>query len=296
MFKRFLDDIFIKIILIMIFLVMIAFLWKGTIVANISLFLLVIVSCLYIIKIYFQTNQLDRNNDFVKIILIVREIIQFFAYIFIQIGISKILYFFIPTETIELLEVICRYFIIYKLLFSFIAIMLGVKLFKCIGVFLFVIIPIIAFIGAFDVKWWAAVTGLLVLWNYINSKDFLVFLRNGKNIKNPPFKLEYVWQRNKLFANMGTVIFYISLVISSFFEKESMTFIDRAVPRIYSLAGITVVLSVVYLFLLLYFAFSYGNYPSSNFGKIILWIGKKLKLGQLTNLINLYKRAMKIKE
>lgn len=78
MFKRFFDDIFIKLILIMVFLVMIAFLGKGTIVANISLFLLVIVSCLYI-KICFQTNQLDRNNDYVKIILIVREIIQFFC-------------------------------------------------------------------------------------------------------------------------------------------------------------------------------------------------------------------------
>ena len=295
MFKRFFDDIFIKLILIMVFLVMIAFLGKGSIVANISLFLLVIVSCLYI-KICFQTNQLDRNNDYVKIILIVREIIQFFAYIFIQIGISKILYFLIPTETIKLLEVIYQYFIIYKFSLSFIAIMLGVKLFKFIVVLLFVIIPVIAFIGAFDVKWWAAVTGLLVLWNYINSKDFLVFLRNGKNIKDPPLKLEYVWQRNKLFANMGTVIFYISLVISSFFEKECMTFIERAVPRIYSLTGITGFLSFVYLFLLIYFAFSYRNYPNGNIGKFILWIGKKLKLEQLTDLINLYKIAMKKKE
>lgn len=299
MLKRIFDDIFIKLILIMISLVMITFLWKGTVVAKKSLFLLFIISCLYIKKC-FQANQLDRNNDYVRIILIVREIIQFFGYffiyIFIKIEISKILCFFIPAETVELLEVFYQYVIIYKFFLSSIAIILGVKLFKFIGVLLFIIIPIIAFIGAFDVKWWAAVTGLLALWNYINSKDFLVFLRNGKNIKNAPLKLEYVWQRNKLFANMGTVIFYISLVISSFFEKECMTFIERAVPRIYSLTGITVFLSFVYLFLLIYFAFSYRNYPNGRFGKFILWIGKKLKLEQLTNLINLYKIAMKKKE
>lgn len=286
MLKRIFDDIFIKHILIMISLEMIAFLWKDKIVVNTLHFLLCIVSFSYI-KNCFQTNQLDRNNDYVEIILIIREIIQIFAFIFVQIGISKILSCFIPTETIKLLEVIYRYFIIYKFLLSIIAIMVGVKLLKFLGILLFIIVPIIAFIGAFDVKWWAAVTGLLVLWNYINSKDFLVFLRNGKDIKNVPLKLEYLWQRNKLFANMGTVVFYISLVISSFFEKECMTFIERAIPRIYSLTGITVFLSVVYLFLLIYFAFPYRNHPNSKFGKFILWIGKKLKLEELTNLINL---------
>ncbi|QGU80057.1 hypothetical protein BSR19_02470 [Streptococcus salivarius] len=295
MFKRFLDDIFIKLILIMIFLVMIAFLGKGTIVANISLFLLVIVSCLYI-RSCFQTNQLDRNNNYVKIILIIREFIQLFPYIFIQIGISQILSFLITTETIKLLGIMYQNIIIYKLLLSVMAIVLGLnflKFIKFITIFLFLIYFLVVFIGAFDVKWWAAVTGLLALWHYINSKDFIRFLRNGKDITRIPTKLEYIWQRNRLFATIATIIFYISLIISSFFEKECMTFYERSVPRIYSLTGLIVFLSIIYLFLRVYFAFSKDNSSNSKFGRFILWIGMKSRLDRLINIINFYKISMK---
>ena len=295
MFKRFFDDIFIKLILIMIFLVMIAFLGKGTIVPNISLFLLVIVSCLYI-KSCFQTNQLDRNNDYVKIILIIREFIQLFPYIFIQIGISQILSFLIPAETIKLLEIIYQNIITYKLLLSVMAIVLGFNFFKFIKfitIFLFLVYFLVVFIGAFDVKWWAAVTGLLALWNYINSKNFIRFLRNGKDITRIPTKLEYIWQRNRLFATIATIIFYISLIISSFFEKECMTFYERGVPRIYSLTGLIVFLSIIYLFLRVYFAFSKDKSSNSKFGRFILWIGMKSRLDRLIKIFNFYKISMK---
>ncbi len=56
---------------------------------------------------------------------------------------------------------------------------------------LFVTIYVSLFIiGIFDIKWWALASPL-VLWNYINSREFLIFLNKGDTKINIPAKLEY---------------------------------------------------------------------------------------------------------
>jgi hypothetical protein len=175
--------------------------------------------------------------------------------------------------------------------------MLGMKLFKFLGIFLFIIAPLTAFIGAFDVKWWAAVSGLLVLWNYINSKDFLVFLRNGKDIKNVPLKLEYIWQRNKLFANIGTMLFYFSLIISSYFEKQNPRsfeeYLNNGATRVYSMLSLVVLLMVLFGLIFGYYCLLNREQKGRRIAKILLNVGKKIGLNKFNDTLKLYIKAKK---
>ena len=77
-------------------------------------------------------------------------------------------------------------------------------------------------ISVFDIKWWALITGGLAIWLYINSIDFVIFLRKGKDIESKYIsdKVKYIWQRNKLRGYLLTFfIICFFAYIKSFREK-----------------------------------------------------------------------------
>ena len=97
--------------------------------------------------------------------------------------------------------------------------MIGIKL-RTLLLLMLVLLPILLLLGVFDIKWWALVTGFITLWNFINSEDFLTYLRGGEALKDVPKELKYRWSINKLVIYIFTFLFYFSLIVSSFFEKQ----------------------------------------------------------------------------
>lgn len=73
---------------------------------------------------------------------------------------------------------------------------------------------IIFFMGTFSIKQWALVSGILVLWNYMNSKNFLTLIRKGKKLDKIPAKIEYIWQRNNFLSYIFVIMLYITFLIS----------------------------------------------------------------------------------
>ncbi|HFI0424418.1 TPA: hypothetical protein ACGOWZ_000994 [Streptococcus suis] len=289
MFKRFINDIYWKRICLGMLLLALKLFSSNEYHDYAILTLLCIDSLSYLIS-HFKDSNVDRQRDYVKVVLIFREVATIFALLFIEIGVSVLLKVFWPNQSkmIEILSMLYRYVIVYRFLLSFMSIIIGIRIFKMLLI-VFAIVPLVIFIGAFDVRWWAAVTGVVGIWNYINSKDFILYLRKGKSAEKIPEKLEYQWQKNKFFVNLGTIIFYISLAISSIFEKNNMSIVDRANPRVYSLLGLLVFLALSYLFLFIYFIVEYKGVSGSKFEKSVLWLGKKFKLNKLRNIIDLYK-------
>ncbi|HEL1550853.1 hypothetical protein [Streptococcus suis] len=300
MLKNFFNDIFIKRFILGVVLIVCLLSNPNKIIDYILLSLLSIDSISYLWS-HFKTSNLDRKKNYVKLVLIAREIISIIAFSVTVTGIIRLLVHIFPnyTETLDLASFLSLYIVTFRFLLSFMAIVVGIRLSKLL-IIVIVLLPVVVFIGAFDVRWWAAITGLVGIWNYINSKDFIIYLRKGKTINNIPRKLEYVWQRNKFFVNLGTIVFYISLAISSLFEKDykSLNFnilLERANIRIYSMMVLSIILALVYLFSFIYFIILYSGPAKNSFEKSILWIGKKLKLYDLRNFIDLY-RITKIKK
>lgn len=292
MFKRFINDIYWKRIFLGILLLTLKLFSSNEYLDYAILTLLCIDSLSYLIS-HFKDSNVDRQREYVKVFLIFREIVSIFALIFLEIGVSVLFKVFWPNQSkmLEILAMFYRYVIAYRFLLSLMSIIIGIRISKMLLI-VFAIVPLVIFIGAFDVRWWAAVTGVVGIWNYINSKAFILYLRKGKSAERIPNKLEYQWQKNNFFVNLGTIIFYISLAISSIFERNNMSIVARANPRVYSLLGLLVFLALAYLFLFIYFIVEYKGASESKFEKYILWLGRKFKLNKLKNIIDLYRIAI----
>lgn len=294
--KKFINDIFIIEILIAMVLVFVVR-WSQDIrlgLDRVFLALLGTISIIYHWKC-FKNRNIDLSLSYNKFVLITREIISAFATILLYIAIVKLWPDFLPNipkkiADLDKIWLPVLYLITFKLQFSLLAIAVGIKLSTMLLSFL-LFVPVLIIIGGFDIRYWAAVTGLLGIWNYLNSKDFILYIRKGKSISSIPSGLEFKWQRNKLFATLGTVIFYCSLVVSSFFEHEKMSWMDRINPRLYSILGLTVFLALSYSFVLIYYLTLNSRFEKNFFMKLILWCGEKLRLNKLERTIDLYKLA-----
>jgi len=239
--------------------------------------------------------KLDRKNNENKLALAIRSIVSRVLWneilTWIEIWLSSF-GLIINKSFIALFSLILWY----SLIFSLFAIMIGIKL-RTLLVLMIVFLPILLLLGAFDIKWWALVTGFITLWNFINSEDFLTYLRGGNKLENVPKELKYKWSINKFMIYLFTFLFYLSLIISSFFEnKIPCSFED------YLINGLTRVYSILYLmvFLVVLFSLLFGYYYLLNrkerrgkVAKCILSIGEKVGLDKFNKTLNLYIKAKK---
>lgn len=130
------------------------------------------------------------------------------------------------------------------------------------------------------------------IWNYINSREFLIFLNKGDTKINIPAKLEYRWQVNKIISYIVTFIIYFSLLLSSvLIEKSNSTFFERGTMRFYTFFGTAVVIILLYVFSKFYF--SRNNSLSHNFiGKLFIKIGDFICLYKLDKFVDLYNETL----
>ena len=294
----FLNDIGIKPLLSLIILVIIVAVDKTSLIKSIKLFSLNIYSWVFVIILLFYLvcyrPRDKRINDLAKS-SIYKQYVSFFREIFFSISLimfsSILLSLFFDTKTSrEIISIITTLGLLRLMIsitmilteLSFISLML---LFVTIYVSLFII-------GIFDIKWWALATSLLVLWNYINSREFLIFLNKGDTKIDIPAKLEYRWQVNKIISYIVTFIIYFSLLLSSvLIEKSNSTFFERGTMRFYTFFGTAVVIILLYVFSKFYF--SRNNSLSHNFiGKLFIKIGDFLCLYKLDNFVDLYNETL----
>lgn len=104
-------------------------------------------------------------------------------------------------------------------------------------------------IGVFDLRWWALITGMLSIWNYVNSIEFVILLRKGKNlsIENIPNKVHYMWQRNKILGYILSVLLFASLLIADSLENACIVSLDQINLRILTFAVLSTFVAVLYL-------------------------------------------------
>lgn len=135
---------------------------------------------------------------------------------------------------------------------------------------------IIFFMGTFSIKQWALVSGILVLWNYMNSKNFLTLIRKGKKLDKIPAKIEYIWQRNNFLSYIFVIMLYITFLISS--TVEAFPIVEN-LKKLYG-KGLTVgfvrvlLLYAIVIFELIVYAIGVSIIPNS----------KTQKINKITNL------------
>lgn len=135
---------------------------------------------------------------------------------------------------------------------------------------------IIFFMGTFSIKQWALVSGILVLWNYMNSKDFLTLIRKGKKLDKIPAKIEYIWQRNNFLSYIFVIMLYITFLISP--TVEAFPIVEN-LKKLYG-KGLTVgfvrvlLLYAIVIFELIVYAIGVSIIPNS----------KTQKINKITNL------------
>ena len=225
----------------LIILVIIVAVDKTSLIKSIKLFSLNIYSWVFVIILLFylvcyrprdkRINDLAKSSIYKQYVSFFREI--FFSISLIMFSLILLSLFFDTKTNREIISIITTLGLLRLMIsitmilteLSFISLML---LFVTIYVSLFII-------GIFDIKWWALATSLLVLWNYINSREFLIFLNKGDTKINIPAKLEYRWQVNKIISYIVTFIIYFSLLFSSvLIEKSNSTFFERGTMRFYT--------------------------------------------------------------
>ena len=256
----FLNDIGIKPLLSLMILVIIVMMDKTTLVKSIKLLGLNIYAWIFSIILLFylvcyrprdkRINDLAKSSIYKQYVSFFREIIFSISLIIFSLILLGLFFdtktnreIISITTTLGLLRLMISITMILTEL-SFISLML---LFVTIYLSLFII-------GIFDIKWWALATSLLVLWNYINSREFLIFLNKGDTKINIPAKLEYIWQVNRIISYIVTFIIYFSLLFSSvLIEKSNSTFFERGTMRFYTFFGTTVVIILLYVFFRFYF-------------------------------------------
>lgn len=160
-----------------------------------------------------------------------------------------------------------------------------------------VLLPILLLLGVFDIKWWALVTGFITLWNFINSEDFLTYLRGGEALKDVPKELKYRWSINKLVIYIFTFLFYFSLIVSSFFEKQDPRsfeeYLSNGALRVYSMLFLVVFVIVLFGILFGYYYLLNQKKKRGRIAEFLLNLGGKIGLNKFNNTLKLYIKAKK---
>ena len=239
--------------------------------------------------------KLDRKNDENKPALAIRSIVSRFLWVVIFVWIQILLSSFNISLDDQFKE-ICSLLLAYSLIFSLLAIMIGIKL-RTLLVLMIVLLPILLLLGAFDIKWWALVTGFITLWNFINSEDFLMYLRGGKKLENVPKELKYKWSVNKFTAYIVTFLVYASLVISSLFEIQKPIsfeeYLSNGATRVYSMLFLVVSMIILFGILFGYYYLLNHKKEEGRVAKFLLNTGKKIGLDKFNSTIQLYVKAKK---
>lgn len=239
--------------------------------------------------------KLDRKNDENKSALAIRSIVSRFLWVVIFVWIQILLSSFNISLDDQFKE-ICSLLLAYSLIFSLLAIMIGIKL-RTLLVLMIVLLPILLLLGAFDIKWWALVTGFITLWNFINSEDFLMYLRGGKKLENVPKELKYKWSVNKFTAYIVTFLVYASLVISSLFEIQKPIsfeeYLSNGATRVYSMLFLVVSMIILFGILFGYYYLLNQKKEEGRVAKFLLNTGKKIGLDKFNSTIQLYVKAKK---
>lgn len=239
--------------------------------------------------------KLDRKNEKNKLALAIRSVVSRCLWVVIFGWIQILLSSFNICVNEQFKEIFIL-LLAYSLIFSLLAIMMGIKL-RTLLVLMIVLLPILLLLGAFDIKWWALVTGFITLWNFINSEDFLMYLRGGKKIENIPKELKYKWSINKLVIYIFTFLFYFSLIISSFFEKQNPRsfeeYLNNGATRVYSMLSLVVLLMVLFGLIFGYYYLLNREQKGGRIAKILLNVGKKIGLNKFNDTLKLYIKAKK---
>ena len=239
--------------------------------------------------------KLDRKNDGNKPALAIRAIVSRFLWIIILAWIQILLSSFNINLDEQFTE-ICSLLLACSLIVSLLAIIIGIKL-RTLLVLMLVLLPILLLLGAFDIKWWALVTGFITLWNFINSEDFLTYLRGGKNLENVPKELKYKWSVNKFTAYIVTFLVYASLVLSSLFEIQNPSsfedYLSNGTTRVYSMLFLVVSMIILFGILFGYYYLLNHKKEEGRVAKFLLNIGKRMGLNKFNSTIKLYVKAKK---
>ncbi|RSK16894.1 hypothetical protein D8846_09235 [Streptococcus oralis] len=99
----------------------------------------------------------------------------------------------------------------------------------------------------------------MIIWNFINSKDFLILLNKGGEVNKIPSRLNYIWQRNKIIFYIVTTVIYLVLIVSEFFVTSNMSILDRSDIRIKT-SIIFMLILIVNLVALLSIKYLYKNF------------------------------------
>lgn len=239
--------------------------------------------------------KLDRRKDENKPALAIRSIVYRFLWIVILAWVQILLSSFNISLDEQIKDI---YFLLlaYSLIFSLLAIMIGIKL-RTLLLLMLVFLPILLLLGVFDIKWWALVTGFITLWNFINSEDFLTYLRGGKDLKDVPRELKYKWSINKLVIYIFTFLFYFSLIVSSFFEKQNPRsfeeYLSNGALRVYSMLFLVVLMIVLFGILFGYYYLLNQKKKRGRIAEFLLNVGRKIGLNKFNNTLKLYIKAKK---
>ena len=260
-------------------------------------YLLLLVMVILSISYFTLSNyyKLDRKSDGNKPALAIRAIVSRLLWIVILAWIQILLSSFNINLDEQFME-ICSLLLAFSLIVSLLAIIIGVK-FRTLLVLMMLLLPILLLLGAFDIKWWALVTGFITLWNFINSEDFLTYLRGGKKLENVPKELKYKWSINKFVIYILTFLFYFSLIISSFFEKKNPCYFEdylsNGATRVYSMLFLVVSMIILFGILFGYYYLLNQKTEEGRGAKFLLNIGKKIGLDKFNSTIKLYVKAKK---
>lgn len=247
-------------------------------------------SLVYILKYKPQNvDNISGSADYKKSISLIREFEYTMSLVILTGSLIRILSLieFFPKFIVEngsTISNILNLIIVIRLYFSVISIIIGLK--KWILLLLIIIgIPIIYLVGLFNIGWWALISGLMIIWNFINSKDFLVLFNKGKEIYKVPKKLNYIWQRNKIVFYIVTTLIYLVLIISGSFENDKMSILDRANVRIITLALFMIAIVFIFLLILL---LKYLFNQNKMLQKIVNKRKESWFFIKLANIINFY--------
>lgn len=260
-------------------------------------YLLLLVMVILSISYFALSNyyKLDRKNDGNKPALAIRAIVSRFLWIVILAWIQILLSSFNINLDEQFTE-IYSLLLACSLIVSLLAIIIGIKL-RTLLVLMLVLLPILLLLGAFDIKWWALVTGFITLWNFINSEDFLTYLRGGKKLENVPKELKYKWSVNKFTAYIVTFLVYASLVLSSLFEIQNPSsfedYLSNGATRVYSMLFLVVSMIILFGILFGYYYLLNQKTEEGRVAKFLLNIGKKIGLDKFNSAIKLYVKAKK---
>ncbi|MBP2622833.1 hypothetical protein [Streptococcus oricebi] len=286
-FVRFFKDIgFIEAIILGLFLILSSFKVisvKSNNLCTIFIFIILFICALSYLftKKPRKVDKIIGSKEYKKVVSLIRAILYFF-YLAI---ISGIVLRYLPMSPKDghLVKELVKLIIVIMLYIEVLLILSGWKFSDLILLFL-LLIPLIILIGGFNINWWAAITAFMVLWNFINSKEFLELIHKGRKIVKVPRKFSYTWKRNRLVAYLSTFLLYIAFIFSSFFENEKMSAFYKGSLRIQTFVYMFVIGTFISIFCLLYYKFSTEKNLSRS-RKVIIFIGDFLKLGEIKSIL-----------